>query len=122
MAITLATAFHVQSNCRALIRWLNPGDYLGLNILPDSKARLYEYENGASTVLVDDDFGNTTMSLTYDTECDQGGSMKGNLTLDTAAAAARQRSRSDRRASLGPMSQGLTDDGVFKFVYDAWNP
>jgi len=65
----------------------------------------------ASQGQVDDDFSSNVMSLSYDTEGDQGGSPKGNLTLDTAGAAKRHRSRSDRRASLEPLSQGLTNDG-----------
>jgi len=73
-------------------------------------------------IQIDDSFGSNVLSLSYDTEGDQGGSPKGNLTLDTAVAASRHRSLCDRRATPGPLCQGLTDDGVYKYEYDAWNP
>jgi hypothetical protein len=45
------------------------------------------------------------------------------LTLDTASAAGRPGPRGSPRASLGTLSQGLTeyDDGVLRYVYDGWN-
>ena len=48
----------------------------------------------ADDVQADDSFDSNAMSLTYDTECDQGGSTMGNC----------------------------TSDGVYGYVYDAWNP
>jgi RHS repeat-associated protein len=64
-------------------------------------------------VLVSDDFNSNQVSLTYDNN--------GNLTLDIAVAARRRRSRSDPATALPPQCQGLTNDGVYKFEYDAWN-
>jgi hypothetical protein len=62
------------------------------------------------------------MSLSCDTEADQGGSPKGNLSLDTALPPKADRSLCDRAATPLAASPGLSDDGVYKFEYDAWNP
>ncbi len=72
-------------------------------------------------IQIDDGFSSNVISLSYDTEGDQGGSPKGNLTLDTPLAAQRRRSRRDRRAAPAVARQGQTDDAVYKYEYDAWN-
>jgi len=65
-------------------------------------------------IQIDDDFSSNVMSLSYDNN--------GNLTLDTPPLPKANRSLGDRAAMPRAASQGLTDDSVYKFEYDAWNP
>jgi len=44
------------------------------------------------------------------------------LALEASRLAPRDHSRSERRALPEAMRQGLTADGVYNYVYDAWNP